>query len=266
MAIQERIQVIIENIVKGQQQVKQYSDFIRNELGQNYQKAIPKVMAMNKQMEMQEQRTIALQRTQGFIGEWADRLGVNTSRVKRIMSDTGLDHPDHNVTIKELHYFVDMPVAKLFSSEKIRSEDNDIVNKAINQSLNALIYYRNRDDIVPEDPKRGSRVLGRVSYPIIVVNSFERFYRTNMSDDKGVLEKITEPFQLEVNYAYTDKDRNGRNEYFLIDVVSIDKLGEFLSALEKADVMAISEKMRWDDRQRRSEKQNLFGDERNSSR
>ena len=116
-----------------------------------------------------------------------------------------------------------------------------MINKAINQNLNATVYYRNKSDLKLAMPQKGyvDKVLKRVSYPIIVVNSFEHFFSTSMADTTGKVEQITEPFQLEVNYAYIDKDRNGKNEYFLIDVVSIDKLPDFLAVLEKRDIQEI---------------------------
>jgi hypothetical protein len=189
-----------------------------------------------------------------------------TRATERIMTDTGMEHPSHNINIKELHYFADVLVAKLFSSKKSRGEDNELVNKAINQNLNSMIYYRNRDDLMPKDPHTRNQVLRRVSYPIIVVNSFEHFFRTSMDDDTGKVEPITEPFQLEVNYAYVDKERSGRNEYFLIDVVSIDKLPEFLAMLEKTDVKAITGKIGWEERQKRTERQSRETGGNNSAR
>ncbi len=166
----------------------------------------------------------------------------------RIMTDTGMAHPNDNINIQGLHYFEDVPVAKLFSSEKSRSEENELISKAINQNLNALIYYRNKSDLIPPEANRRERVLQYVPYPIIVVNSFEHFYRTDMADDTGKTERITEPFQLEVNYAHIDKDRNTRNEYFLIDVVSIDMLAAFLAKLEETDVTAVRGKLSWEER------------------
>ena len=173
---------------------------------------------------------------------------------ERIMRDTGMDEPEKNASIQNHHYYTDIPVAKLFASEKSRSEDNELMNKAINQNLNATIYYRNRGDLKLITSKKGyaDKVIKRVSYPIIVVNSFDSFHSTAMGGNEE-LSKITEPFQLEVNYAYTDKDRNGHSEYFLIDVVSIDKLSEFLaSSIEKLDVGIIIEKLIWDKRMSQS--------------
>ncbi len=170
---------------------------------------------------------------------WFDAKDKEKS-IERIMIDTGLDHPYKNISIEQHHYFVGVHVAKLFASEKSRSEDNEIISRAINQNLNAMVYHRNRTDLVPQDGDKRVNVLRNVSYPIIVVNSFDNFYRTNMEDGSEDAKPITEPFQLEVNYAYVDKDRKEHNEYFLIDVVSFDKLPEFLSSLEKKDVKIIS--------------------------
>ena len=186
---------------------------------------------------------------------WFDNKDVARA-TERIMADTGMEHPNHNINIQELHYFSDVPVAKLFSSEKSRGEDNELMNKAINQNLNALVYYRNRTDLIPNDPHFRNQVLRRVSYPIIVVNSYEHFFRTSMADSTGKVEPITEPFQLEVNYAYVDKERTGRNEYFLIDVVSFDKLPEFLAMMEKTDIKAVIGKLCWEERQKKADRQN----------
>lgn len=180
---------------------------------------------------------------------WFDTKDKNRA-IERIMTDTSLEHPNRNTGIQQHHYFIDTPVAKLFSSEKSRGEDNELINKAINQNLNALIYYRDRKDIIPEDPNRRSKVLRYVSYPIILVNSFDNFFRINMGDETGKIERITEPFQLEVNYAYVDKGNNDHNEYFLIDVVSIEKLPDFLASLEKTDIKIVSEKVSWEEQER----------------
>jgi len=171
--------------------------------------------------------------------------------IQRTMTDTGMKHPDEDVTIKEHHYLKEVFVAKLFSSEKSRNEDNELMNKAINQNLNALVYYRDRTNIIPPNPYLHDQVLQRISYPIIVVNSFKNFFRTNMADNTEAVELITEPFQLEVNYAYIDESNNKHNEYFLIDVVSIDTLPEFLSMLEKKDILKIRGKLSLEERKNR---------------
>lgn len=185
---------------------------------------------------------------------------------QRIMRDTGMDDPRNNITIEKHHYFADVPVAKLFASDKSRSEDNEVINKAINQNLNATVYYRgNPVKLITINSHYVEKILKRISYPLIVVNSFENFHSTAMDGD-GETVSITEPFQLEVNYAYIDKERNSHNEYFLIDVVSLDKLTEFLSTIEKIDVAVVSEKIRWDNRINQSRNQQRHSGGMNSSR
>lgn len=185
---------------------------------------------------------------------WFEAKDVERA-TQRVMRDTGMDDPRRNTEITKHHYYASVPVAKLWASDSKKSEDNEVINKAINQVLNGMIYYRNGGDLKIAPNKNGyvDRVLKRVSYPLIVVNSFENFHATPMKGD-GEPQPITEPFALEVNYAYTDKDHKGVNEYFLIDVVSLDKLPDFLaSAIEKADVAALAEKIRWDKRTERSQ-------------
>lgn len=182
---------------------------------------------------------------------WFDNKDQDRA-VDRIMRDTGMEHPTRNVSIQKHHYYEAVPVAKLFSSDKSRGEENEVISKAINQNLNATVYYRNRTDLNLVKTPHGYRenVLAYVSYPIIVVNSFERFYSTDM-DGSGEAHPITGPFQLEVNYAYTDKERNPHSEYFLIDLTDLEHLPNFLeSVIEKVDVPAIVDKLSWDERDR----------------
>ena len=69
-------------------------------------------------------------------------------------------------------------------------------------------------------------------------NSFEKFLRTDVdNDDAPVL--IEDNFQLEVNYAYIDKNNNQKDEFFLIDVIDFNKLDNFLAVI-KDDVTSIT--------------------------
>jgi hypothetical protein len=181
---------------------------------------------------------------------------------ERIMKDMRMEDLYRDSNSQRHHYYDDVPVAKLFASGKGRSEDNEVLSKAVNQNLNATVYYRDRSDLKLAMPKKGyiDKVIERVTYPLIVVNSFESFHATSMGGNSEI-HPIAEPFQLEVNYAYTDKDRNGHNEYFLIDVVSIDKLSEFLeNAVEKGDVPTITQQIIWNARMNTSRKRNTGDD------
>jgi len=137
-----------------------------------------------------------------------------------------------NIYTKRHHYLGGADsVAKLFADEKKKSADNEIFYKALNQNLNAMIYYRNRESIIRLPPGRDDRVLKTVNYPIIVCNSFDNLYRVEIDTDAEPF-NITENFQLEVNYAYMTSDGNNRNEYFLIDILNFDFFDSFLAGIE----------------------------------
>lgn len=153
-----------------------------------------------------------------------------------------------NYDISKLHHADNAPVAKLFATDK-GGDENDVWSKAINQNLNAFVYYRGKTDLIPQrDRRRVQRPLLHVSYPLIVCNSFNEVFRTDMADETENVEPVKEPFQLEVNYAYTNSAHVGINEYFLIDVMGIDQLSAFLTKLQDTDVATIKEKIVWDKR------------------
>jgi hypothetical protein len=57
-----------------------------------------------------------------------------------------------------------------------------------------------------------------------------------MSDSNQTLKVIDHPFQLEVNYAYLDTAKRPKNEFFLIDVITIDMIDDYIKGLEVTDV------------------------------
>lgn len=175
---------------------------------------------------------------------WFDKKDEERA-LNRISRDTGMNDIEIKNGTEKHHYFTGDMVAKLFSSNSGKIEENDPINKAINQNLNATIYYRHKD----LTNLKNKNVIKTIPVPIIVVNSFDKLYKTSMSNTDKV-EKIIEPFQLEINYAYKDNntfidEHRGvyRNEYFLIDVVALDMLAEFLSFIEKNDLVAIKGKI-----------------------
>lgn len=129
-------------------------------------------------------------------------------------------------------------VAKLFADERKNSADNEIFYKALNQSLNAMVYYRNRESIIKLPPGRNDYVIQTINYPAIVCNSFDNLYRVeiNSGNDPST---ITENFQLEVNYAYMTSSGNNVNEYFLIDILNFDLFDNFLEKI-KIDTELVS--------------------------
>ena len=137
-----------------------------------------------------------------------------------------------NIYTKKHHYLSDAEsVAKLFSEEGKKTSENEVFYKALNQSLNAMIYYRNRESIIKIPKGRRSYTLKTVNYPVIVCNNFDTLYRVEIDKDVNPV-NIKENFQLEVNYAYMSSNGNNMNEYFLIDILNFNLFDEFLEKIE----------------------------------
>lgn len=158
---------------------------------------------------------------------------------QRVIRDTNLKPTDENIHTKEHHYLTNSLVAKLFSSNQDKFIENEIIYKAINQCLNAMISYRNQHSIIPNQRKN----LLTVTYPIILCNSFDKFYQIKMGED--VYSKINNNFQLEVNYAYLNQTKFNINEYFLIDVIESTKFEKYLKELEDSDIKIIKQNLFW---------------------
>ena len=138
-----------------------------------------------------------------------------------------------NIYTKKFHYLEGAEsVAKLFADGKKHNVENEIFYKALNQSLNAMVYYRNKESIIKLPPGRDKYILYTVNYPIIVCNSFENLYKVEIGADADP-SNIDENFQLEVNYAYLALDGTSKTEYFLIDILSFDLIDGFLEKIEK---------------------------------
>lgn len=123
-------------------------------------------------------------------------------------------------------------VAKLFGSKTKPNPENEVMYKALNQSLNAMVYHRQLGSIIPRDPKVKKVGSYMVHYPVIVCDSFDNFWAVDMCDQKNP-QKIVENFQLEVNYAYVTGSGEQKNEYFLIDVVDFNKMELYLEELDR---------------------------------
>jgi hypothetical protein len=145
-----------------------------------------------------------------------------------------------NTPLKKDNYFTDQhhyvssdkQVAKLFASKNKPNVENEPMYKALNQSLNAMVYLRRRPTIIRELEESRTPRRALVEMPVIVCDSFNEFYQVQMD---GVAKPIPleDNFQLEVNYAYSNSEGNQRTEYFLIDVVDFSKLDSFMKVLEQ---------------------------------
>lgn len=138
-----------------------------------------------------------------------------------------------NAFTEEHHYLSTNPkVAKLFASKNKSNAENEIMYKALNQSLNAMIYLRKKGSIAPNNQGRSVPTLATVELPVILCNSFAKFFRVEM-ELPGNPGCIDDNFQLEVNYAYINSHNLHMSEYFLIDIVEFDRLDQYLDLLEK---------------------------------
>jgi len=139
---------------------------------------------------------------------------------------------DNNAYTDKHHYLRSNPsVAKLFASETKRDAENEIMYKALNQSLNALLYFRRGKPIITELSGGTPDYRATVNYPVILCNSLSRFYRVDMETDAPPAQ-IETNFMLEVNYAYLDPNQTRKQEYFLIDVVEFGRLDDFLKCVQ----------------------------------
>lgn len=163
---------------------------------------------------------------------WFDAKDMEKAE-DRVVEDTPL-RKDNTYT-KNHHYMGSKRVAKLFSSEKSKDFSNEPIYKAINQSLNAMIYFRYGDPIQGQ----GRQILKTICYPIIILNDFKKIFGVNIGENN--YSRITDKFfQLEINYAYLDTNKYNMNEYFLIDVVDFSHLDDFiLSEIQNKDIEAI---------------------------
>ncbi|MHC1741843.1 MAG: hypothetical protein AB9873_02285 [Syntrophobacteraceae bacterium] len=137
-----------------------------------------------------------------------------------------------NTYTNEHHYLSEGRVSKLFADAKSKGAENEVFFKALNQSLNGLIYYRGRGSIIQVRPNQRNYTKCILSYPVIVCNSFDSLYAVDIdSDDDPV--RIQGIFQLEVNYAYVSQQGVSANEFFLIDVVDFAGIDGFLELVGK---------------------------------
>lgn len=150
------------------------------------------------------------------------------SAKKWVTSNTPLT--ENKIFTDQHHYLTpNQKVAKLFASKNKPNNENEVIYKALNQSLNAMVYLRGRESIIPRVPS--CNILKTVELPVILCNSFDNFYRVEMEGSSSP-QKITDNFQLEINYAYLDYQGNRKSEYFLLDVVDFNNFDKFLAVLE----------------------------------
>jgi len=142
---------------------------------------------------------------------------------------------------KQHHYSLEKDAAKMFD-DNTKDNANQTVQKAIGQSLQALIFNRPSPSIktsIQKNPiksKSGIRYHSlTISYPIILFQDFSLAFKV-IDYGVGAYENINSNFLLEVDYAYRDKLNEGQKEFFMIDVTSLKDLNSLIDQLEKMEV------------------------------
>ncbi len=161
---------------------------------------------------------------------WFSDKDVASAR-EWVLANTPL--PKDNIYTEKHHYLATNPkVAKLFASRNKPNVESEVIYKALNQSLNAMVYLRRRPSIDRNISEEEIPILAIVEMPVILCNSFADFHGVDM-EQPGEPKLVENNFQLEVNYAYLDNQQNSRMEYFLIDIVDFNKLDLFLAVLDE---------------------------------
>lgn len=170
---------------------------------------------------------------------WFDKKDMSRATDK-VINSTPLEDPSQNSMINRHRYLSDVMVAKIFDSGNGKANENEVFFKASTQCLNALLGNLRQPSIIQKSPRLDC--LATVNYPIIVCNKYDQLFKS----EKSIPVQISDMFQLEMNYAYTDYSGKNKREYFLIDVVDFNQIPDLLKEIEGKDIAAVSEKTQWD--------------------
>lgn len=139
-----------------------------------------------------------------------------------------------DMTTDKLHYLKPDKVAKLFSAN---ANQEDVIYKALTQSINAQLYYDQWYDQPLHFGFHDYREVSKkiLKYPLIVCDNFSNLNEIEFGEDatKYSAKSIDKHFQIETNYTFLDKDKSAQSEYFLVDLLDVDDIGVFLAELDK---------------------------------
>lgn len=138
------------------------------------------------------------------------------------------DHYLQNVSIipHEIHHYVqENEVMKLGA----KSGNADPLYEAMSGCLSATVFYTEH---------RYVGTPNTIDFPLIAVDSFKNLHRRDAGYADGYRD-ISDNFQLEVDYSFPDKQGRSATKYFLLDIVSKDKVQDFLELLDKNDIQIL---------------------------
>lgn len=158
---------------------------------------------------------------------WFDKKNIESAK-EIVRATQAFIDPDSNESVKTMHHYLrGNKVVKLFESDK--EQEKDPIFKAMTQSLNSLVYYRDQRTSLYNN--FDNHLIAEINYPVIICNSFENFFEKNVSRKDDPI-KQAEPFQLEINYAYYDKKQKPVEELFYIDVIQFSDIEKLEQALK----------------------------------
>jgi len=156
----------------------------------------------------------------------------NTDAATELVCSLGPFRADNGLTSKH-HYVAKSPnVAKLFASSNAKAQENEPFYKALNQALNAMVAMRSQSPSHPSLVGRQQEEVVTLDYPVVVCSSFTDLYAVDFFAQSEPT-SIHENFQLEVQYAFLDREGKQRNDYFLLDFVAFDKLANYMSDISE---------------------------------
>lgn len=157
---------------------------------------------------------------------------------EKLVCSSGNFKRDNSYTNNHHYLAQSLRVAKLFAASVGRSTDNDPYYKALNQVLSAMISMRGGQVSVPALRRQRCSPMVLLEFPVVVCSSFQQIYGVDFFADSAP-ERVTDNFQLEIEYAYLDRSGTHRDEHLLLDFVEFDQLQSFVTAIaEDANVAA----------------------------
>ena len=139
---------------------------------------------------------------------------------------------ERNSYTNEHHYLSTCSqVAKVFSTES-KTQEQEPFYKALNQVLSAYVSMDSRPATSPEFRYGRDSANIILNYPVVVCSDFSRLFQTEFFQPTEP-RSITDSFQLEVRYAYSDPSGSNRDDYFLIDFVDYENLIELCGRITR---------------------------------
>ena len=161
----------------------------------------------------------------------------NLKKAKELATDNPIldDKPDNYLNEMNKHHYVNNNEV----SCQWDCESKDVFAEAQHQVLKAMIFFKEYQDSEYYE----------IDFPIIVINSFEQLAKKEEAQED--YSSITDNFQLEINYSFKDKAKENITKYFLVDIVSLSLLDDFIKQLELKDVALLKGNLEFDLRMQR---------------